>query len=135
MSPFFNSRSIIFCFKSLEMSSFRGLYTSGLFKCSIAFWIYSSLSSTTIVEPLSALFIIRLWLWINSLNANRSFLVRLSLLFVNPRRRVTVVVLCVCVCVCLSVGLLPRNQLPTSILHHKQSFIEFFMVFLPFGFS
>ena len=37
------------------MSLFRGLYTSGLFKCSIAFLIYSSLSSTTIVEPLSGL--------------------------------------------------------------------------------
>ena len=83
MSPFFNCRSnfLMFYFRSLEMSSFRGLYTSGLFKCSIAFWIYLSLSSMTIVEPLSALFIIRLWLWINSLNASRSFLVTLSLLF------------------------------------------------------
>ena len=61
--------------------SFSGLYTSGLFRCSIAFVIYTSLSSTTIVEPLSALFIIRFRLWVSSLNASLSFLVRLSLLF------------------------------------------------------
>ena len=46
--------------------------------------------------------------------------------------------MCVCLSVCLSVCLLPRNQLPTSFLRRKQSFIGFFMVFstfLPFGFS
>ena len=43
---------------------------------------------------------------------------------------------CVCVSV-LSVYLYPQNQLPTSFLSRKQSFIGFFMVFstlLPFGF-
>ena len=35
----------------------------------------------TIVEPLSALFMIRFRLWVSSLNASLSFLVRLSLLF------------------------------------------------------
>ena len=63
------------------MSLFNSLYTSGLLRCSIAFLTYSSLSSTTIVEPLSALFMIRFRLWISSLNASLSFLVRLSVLF------------------------------------------------------
>ena len=39
INPFLNSRSsffIMFCFRLLEMSSFSGLYTSGLLRCSIA---------------------------------------------------------------------------------------------------
>ena len=51
--------------------------------------------------------------------------------------RVTVIIFCVCVCVSLSVYLLPRNLLPTSVLRRKQSFMGFFMMFstfLPFGF-
>ena len=63
------------------MSSSSGLYTSGLFRCSIALLLYSSLSSTTIVQPLSALFMIRFRLWVSSLNASLSFFVRLSLCF------------------------------------------------------
>ena len=55
----------------------------------------------------------------------------LYMYLINPRRmrsRVTVVILCVC----LSVGLLPQNQLPTSFLRSKQSFIGFFIVFSTF---
>ena len=76
------------------MSSFKSLYTSGLFKCSIAFRIYSSLSSTNIVEPLCALFIIRFWFWVNSLNASLSFLVRLSLLFYFDSSKISSLILC-----------------------------------------
>ena len=59
----------------------KGLYTLGSFRCSIAFLMYLSLSSTTIVEPLSALLITICGLFIKSLSANLSFLVRLSCLF------------------------------------------------------
>ena len=59
----------------------RGLYTAGSLRCTIAFLMYSCLSSTTIVEPLSALFMIICGFMINSLSAILSFLVRLSRLF------------------------------------------------------
>ena len=49
-------------------------------RCIIAFLMYS-LSSTTMVEPLSTLFIIMCGFVINSLRAILSFLVRLSCLF------------------------------------------------------
>ena len=47
----------------------------GSFKCDITFLIYSSPSSTTVVEPLSALLITMCGLFIRSLSANLSFLV------------------------------------------------------------
>ena len=84
ISPLFLSNvsfSVIFCFSSGEMSSVRGLYTVGSFRCVMALLMYSSLSSTTIVEPLSALFITICLFWISSLSAILSFLVRLSWLF------------------------------------------------------
>ena len=43
--------------------------------------MYSLLSWTTIVDPLSALFIISIGLFVSWLRASRSFLVRLSDLF------------------------------------------------------
>ena len=64
-----------------EISLWRGLYTAGSLRCIIAFLMYSSLSSTTMVEPLSALFIIMCGFVISSLRAILSFLVRLSCLF------------------------------------------------------
>ena len=56
---FFNalSFSVINSFSVGEMSMCNGSYTLRLFRCTIALLMYSSLSSTTIVEPLSALFI------------------------------------------------------------------------------
>ena len=51
------SLSMILSFSVGEMSSSRGLYTVGSLRWSIALLMYSSLSSTTIVEPLSILFI------------------------------------------------------------------------------
>ena len=79
---FFNalSFSVINSFSVGEMSVCNGSYTLGLFRCTIALLMYSSLSSTTIVEPLSALFITIRGLLISSLRANLSFLVRLSCL-------------------------------------------------------
>ena len=44
-------------FSIREMSSSRGMYTVGSLRWCTALVMYSSLSSTTIVEPLSALFI------------------------------------------------------------------------------
>ena len=41
---------MIFCFRTGEISSVRGWYTFGSFKCDIALVMYSSRSSTTIVE-------------------------------------------------------------------------------------
>ena len=72
---------MICSFSLSDISSQRGLYTLGSFRCDIAFLIYSSLSSTTIVEPLSALLITMCGLFIKSLSASLSFLVRLSYLF------------------------------------------------------
>ena len=63
------------------MSSVRSLYTVMSFRCAIALCMYSSLSSTTIVEPLSALFMTMWVFWISSLRAILSFLVRLTCLF------------------------------------------------------
>ena len=63
------------------MSSQRGLYTLGSFRCDIVFLIYSSLSSTTIVELLSALLITMCGLFIRSASASLFFLVRLSCLY------------------------------------------------------
>ena len=57
------------------------MYTLGSFRCNIALLMYSSLSSTTIVEPLSALLITMCGLFIKSLSVNLFFLVRLSYLF------------------------------------------------------
>ena len=56
---FFSSLSLfrIISFSSEEISSWSGLYTVGSLRCTIAFLMYSSLSSTTIIEPLSALLI------------------------------------------------------------------------------
>ena len=48
---------IILSFSVGDISSSRGLYTVGSLRWSIALAMYSLLSSTTIVEPLSALFI------------------------------------------------------------------------------
>ena len=82
---FFNalSFSVISSFSVGEMSMCNSSYTLRLFRCTTALLMYSSLSSTTIVEPLSALFItIRGLLLISSLRANLSFLVRLSCLSV-----------------------------------------------------
>ena len=59
-SPLFLSSLSLFRMLSFsvgEMSSARGLYTVGSLRWSIALLMYSSLSSTTIVQPLSALFI------------------------------------------------------------------------------
>ena len=64
-----------------EMSLCRGLYTAGSLRCTIAYLMFSCLSSTTIVEPLSALFMIICGFMINSLSAILSFFVRLSRLF------------------------------------------------------
>ena len=72
--------SIISSFNVGEISVCNGLYTLGSFRCTIALLMYSSLSSTTIVEPLSALLITMQGLFINSLRASLSFLVRLSYL-------------------------------------------------------
>ena len=80
---FLNSLSlfVMLSFSVGDMSSSRGLYTVGSLRWSIAFVMYSFLSSTTIVEPLSALFITMRGFLIRSLSAILSFLVRLSLLF------------------------------------------------------
>ena len=72
---FFSSLSLfrIISFSSGEISSWRGLYTVGSLRCTIAFLMYSSLSSTTIVEPLSALLITMCGFFIKSLSAILSF--------------------------------------------------------------
>ena len=83
-NPLFFSDNNLFVMTSFsvgEISLCRGLYTAGSLRCTIAFLIYSCLSSTTIVEPLSALFMIICGFVINSLSAILSFLVRLSRLF------------------------------------------------------
>ena len=57
-----------------DMSSVRGLYSVLSFRCAIALCMYSSLSSTMIVEPLSALFMTMWVFWISSLRAILSIL-------------------------------------------------------------
>ena len=47
---------MIISFNIGEISLWSGLYTEGSLRCTIALLMYSSLSSTTMVEPLSALF-------------------------------------------------------------------------------
>ena len=66
------SLDMIFCFNVGEISSVSGLYTLGSFRCNIciALVLYLSWSSTTMVEPLSALFITICGLWVNSLRAS-----------------------------------------------------------------
>ena len=83
-NPLFLSDVNLFMMASFsvgEISLWRGLYTTGSLRYTIAFLTYSSLSSTTIVEPLSALFMTTWGYKINSLSAILSFLVRLSCLF------------------------------------------------------
>ena len=72
---------IILSFSVGDISSSRGLYTVGSLRWTIALVMYSLLSSTTIVEPLSALFITMWGFLIKSLSAILSFLVKLSVLF------------------------------------------------------
>ena len=66
--------------------SFSGLYVVWSLRCFIASAMYSLLSWTTIVDPLSALFITSVGLLMSWFRACRSFLVRLSDLF------------CLCLC-------------------------------------
>ena len=59
-SPLFFSDNNLFVMTSFsvgEISLCRGLYTAGSLRCTIAFLMYSCLSSTTIVETLSALYV------------------------------------------------------------------------------
>ena len=73
-----DSSFMIASFNNGELSLWRGLYTEGLLRCTTALLMYSSLSSMTMVEPLSALCMTMFGFLINSLRAILSFLVRLS---------------------------------------------------------
>ena len=66
----FSSFSTISSFSVGEMSMCNGSYTLGLFRCTIALLMYSSLSSTTIVEPYRLLFITIRGLLISCLRAS-----------------------------------------------------------------
>ena len=90
----------------LVVFSFSGVYVFLSARCVIASAIYSSLSCTTIVEPLSALLIIMVGFVVSSFRAFLSFLVRLSVVF--------------CLCLCsstISSLILWRNvsSLPLSV--------------------
>ena len=66
--------------------SLNGLYVVWSLRCFVASAMYSLLSWTTIVDPLSDLSIISIGLFVSWLRASCSFLVRLSDLF------------CLCLC-------------------------------------
>ena len=66
------SVSIICSFSMSDISSQRGWFSLGSFRCNIAFLIYSCLSSTTIMEPLSALLITSLEAWWPAQRASRN---------------------------------------------------------------
>ena len=82
--PFFSSSSSLLFIRSFSLCvifSLSGLYVVWSLRCFIASAMYSLLSWTTIVEPLSALFIISIGLLMSWFRACHSFLVRLLDLF------------------------------------------------------
>ena len=88
-SRFFSSSCNLLFIRSFSLCvifSLSGLYVVWSLRCFIASAMYSLLSWTTIVEPLSALFIISIGLLMSWFRACRSFLVRLLDLF------------CLCLC-------------------------------------
>ena len=79
----FHMRKLVynFDFNRAVGSSGSGWYVSGSFRCSSAFLICSSLSSTTTVFLLSALLMIMFLFSVKCVSACLSFFVRLSVLF------------------------------------------------------